>query len=264
MNTRWKKTFRQLNRMPEIAGCARITDQWWPLARAYAGIRPLTYPYEVQLKDGGRIVLTDFFDLATFWPVFFTPTYPVEPTDRVIVDAGANVGMFTIYAGRRAPDARIAAIEPFPPTFQRLEAAVAMNRLANVTCLNAALGKDSGEAMMPTEEMGSQFRRVLTSATSTGLAVRVMSLRQALDSLGLDEVDQLKMDIEGGEYQTLLFTGPDVLRRIRRINLEYHPAPSEDCTIGRLTAHLKDNGLLCVLHRDDGSGYGIAHFQNRR
>jgi FkbM family methyltransferase len=263
MNQRWKKIFRQLNRTPEVARCARITHQWWPLACAYAGLRPLSFPYEVLLKDGGRVMLTDFFDLSTFWPIFFTPTYPVDPADRVIVDAGANVGMFTLYARRRAPAARIAAIEPFPPTFERLQAAIARNKLSGVTCLNAALGDASGEALMPTEEMGSQFRQVLTSPASTGIAVRVMTLRQALDSLGLDRVDHLKMDIEGGEYPSLLSAGPDVLRRIRRIYLEYHPATSEDCNIERLTAHLKDNGLTRVFHRYDGDGYGMAHFQNR-
>jgi hypothetical protein len=72
------------------------------------------------------------------------------------------------------------------------------------------------------------------------------------------------MDIEGGEYQSLLFAGPEVLRRIRRISLEYHPAPSPDCTIERLTAHLGNSGLACVFRRDDGDGYGIVHFENRR
>ena len=62
------------------------------------------------------MALTDFFDLATLWLIFFSPAYPVKASDRVIVDAGANVGFFTLYASHRAPLARIISIEPFPPT----------------------------------------------------------------------------------------------------------------------------------------------------
>lgn len=257
---RWTKAFRQLNRLPELARCAQLTDQWWPLACAYVGLRPLRFPYHVHLNDGSQIVLTDFFDLATFWPIFLTPTYPVRVDDRFIVDAGANVGMFTIYAARKAPGARIGAIEPFPSTFERLERAAASNKLTGVTCLKAALGRESGEALMPTDEMGSQFRQVVTGGCATALAVRVMSLGEALESLNLDRVDLLKMDIEGGEYPSLLHATPDVLWRIGRICLEYHP--SDNCTFTDLAEHLKNNGFRCTFHRYDGAGYGMAHFQN--
>jgi Methyltransferase FkbM domain len=115
---------------------------------------------------------------------------------------------------------------------------------------------------MATEPMGSQFRSVVTSSVGAALAVRVMSLSEIFDKFRLDAVDLLKMDIEGGEYSTLLFAGPEVLRRIRRICIEYHPAPDENSTIGRLTTHLENNGFRRTFHRHDGDGYGMAHYNN--
>ena len=121
---------RQLDRAPEIFRCARACAQWLPLALGYAGLKPLSYPHQVLFRDGSRIRLDDFFDLTTFWPIFFRPSYPVSSNAAVVLDAGANIGAFTLYAARTAPSARIFAIEPFGPTFQRLIDTVDANRLS--------------------------------------------------------------------------------------------------------------------------------------
>lgn len=259
--SRWTKIFRQLNRLPEVARCSALTSQWWPLASAYAGLKKLRLPYTVRFSGGGETVITDFFDLATFWPIFFTPAYPVSRNDKVIIDAGANVGMFTLYAARQAPQAKIVAIEPFPTTFDRLKQTIEINHLSSVTCLNVALGKEAGQAIMPTTEMGSQFRQVVTGEDGRpGIPVPVVGLGEMLDQQGLDQVDLLKMDIEGGEYPTLLNATPEALRRIQRICLEYHPSPDIHSSLERLASHLENSGFQRTFARDDGEGYGMARF----
>jgi hypothetical protein len=71
-----------------------------------------------------------------------------------------------------------------------------INKLTGVTCLNTALGREAGKALMPADEMRSQFRQVVANASSTALAVRVMTLREALESLWIDRVDLPKVDIK--------------------------------------------------------------------
>ena len=99
------------------------------------------------------------------------------------------------------PGSRIIAIEPFPPTFARLQATVTANRLSNVQCVNAALGAEEGLAYMGTIDEPSQFRAVTESGEQ---AVRVTTLQTIFDQNNVDEVDLLKIDIEGGDINRCL------------------------------------------------------------
>jgi FkbM family methyltransferase len=265
MTARWMKLFLRLGRAPGIFRCARACAQWAPLSLAYIGLRPLRYPYLVLFRDGDRIRLDTFFDLTTFWSTFFCPAYPVQPNDAVIMDAGANIGTFTLYAARTAPAARIWAIEPFDTTFQRLTETVVSNRLSDrVTCLQCALGDQEGEARMPTSDQPSQFRRLVTGVGEATIPVKVTSIEAIFRAQEIDRVDLLKLDIEGGEYPSILCSPPNVLRRIRRICMEYHPMFADElCSKEPLFAHLARAGMVCTLDVPNSDGYGIAHFQLR-
>jgi FkbM family methyltransferase len=58
----------------------------------------------------------------------------------VILDVGANIGVYTIAAAVLNPKAEVIAFEPLPSAFDRLQANVLLNRLVNVVCVNAAVG----------------------------------------------------------------------------------------------------------------------------
>ena len=53
-------------------------------------------------------------DVSTFKKIFvwrgYDLHYPFQP--RVILDAGANIGLSSIWFARRFPDARVIAVEP--------------------------------------------------------------------------------------------------------------------------------------------------------
>src|SRR5580658_304289 len=139
MASRLWKVLKHANRAPEIFRCIRETAQWAPLSSAYLGLSSVQYPYILRLRLGEQIKLEEHTDLKTFWQVFLRRVYPVHTADRVIVDVGANVGLFTLYAARCAPQARIVAIEPFPATFDRLLTMVRDHHLdTRVSCLNCA------------------------------------------------------------------------------------------------------------------------------
>ncbi|MBC7978654.1 MAG: amino acid adenylation domain-containing protein, partial [Myxococcales bacterium] len=47
------------------------------------------------------------------------------PEHAVVLDVGANIGMFSLYVAHHYPDAKLFAFEPLPPIFDRLEANLA-------------------------------------------------------------------------------------------------------------------------------------------
>jgi tRNA G46 methylase TrmB len=63
---------------------------------------------------------------------------------QTIVDIGADVGVFTVFAASRSPHARIIAVEPTPRSYGYLCSNAKRNRLGNVIPLQAACGASRG------------------------------------------------------------------------------------------------------------------------
>ena len=72
-----------------------------------------------------------------------------QPADRdVIVDVGANVGLFTIWLAKRNPHCRVLALEPFPENFVLLQANLNEARVRSATPYRIALGAIAGQGYM--------------------------------------------------------------------------------------------------------------------
>ncbi len=255
----------KLHRSVEVLRCMRETDQWMRLSAAYLGVRELKYPCELQLHGLEPVVLREKTDLWAFWQIFLRRVYEVTGTEKVIVDAGANVGFFTLWAARRAPQARILSIEPVPETQERLRENVRRNGLdGRVTCIQCALGGMAELRMVKVGLAKSQARRVLAYDPGAGAAVapvQTKTLTQVFDEHQIASLDLLKMDIEGGEYETLLSTPVAVLKRIQRIALEYH-ADVPGYTTGQLLEYLREAGFEVKKDMHNSEGYGVALLEN--
>jgi len=268
-----------LKRIREVFTCCRETRQWLAVTLAYLGLRSLSYPCELRLRSGEVLTLKERMDLIIFWLIFMHRHYPVQRLDRVIVDVGANIGLFTLYAAREAPEAHIVTIEPFPATCRSLMELVDRNRLGDrVTVLNCAVAGSSGVGAMDcAPQMPSQYRRVYSSTTvglnanhrgdagnaqpGDGVIVRTVTLAQALDSAKVTNADFVKMNIHGSEYEVLMSTPASALRRLKRIAVQYHDLSAE-AKIGKneLFEHLRGIGFRLESDRDTRRGAGLAVF----
>lgn len=250
---------RRLDRAPEVLACARRARGWARLTAAYLGARALSFPHWVELRDGTALRLETFHDLVTAWIIFFRDEYDVDPSARVIVDAGANIGAFSLYAARAAPGARIVALEPFPATLARLRETIRANRLeGRVVCRDVALAGASERRRLDDDpSLPSQSRGL--SASETGVVVEALTLGDLLEREGLERVDLLKIDIEGGEHEVFLEAPSAVLARIERVAMEYHPNASKRPLFARLEAE----GLRLVRDVVDAPDSGVAHFERR-
>jgi FkbM family methyltransferase len=138
------------------------------------------------------------------------------PAPRIL-DVGANIGLFGVYALSRRPDARITSFEPDPDNFRVLDLTVAANqRAGSWDAVPAAVSNADGElSFAPGDGAKSHL-----APTENGERTITVPAVDFFDQLG-DGVDLVKMDIEGGEWQILadprLATAP-----IRVIRLEWH------------------------------------------
>src|ERR1700680_2049448 len=151
------KALRNLNRLPEVWRCRRHTKEWFRLTAAYIGLYQ-NFPFTITLPSG-TFEFVEPSDVATFWQIFYRDVYPVCSADRLIIDAGANIGAFTLYALLSAPQSTVIAVEPAPDCCQRIKVMLRAHGLESRCKLHeVALGKSRGETFLPLTA-GSQFRR---------------------------------------------------------------------------------------------------------
>jgi FkbM family methyltransferase len=262
-SSRLTLSLKHLDRWREVPRCFREFEESIALLANYMGLSHMTMPTMARHRSGLRLRIDEFGDLEAIWQIFLRRVYEVRPADRVIVDAGGNVGMFSCYASWRAPQSRILTIEPFPKSVERLRTHIAENRLdERVTVLDRALTAGPSEVLMPLDTPSSQQKPVLHGRTEGKTVVRVPSLplSEAVATLP-ERIDLLKMDIEGSEFEVLLHTPHTTLQRFRRINVEHHepPAGTSYSKTG-LIAHLEQTGFTVRQYAGaPGDAYGILH-----
>jgi FkbM family methyltransferase len=220
-----------------------------PCAKAlFRGGARLDHPPD---RAGLAHTLLEIFHERCYTPGHF---YQPAPGDT-IVDAGANVGIFTFWASRQNPRGRILALEPFPENFALLERNVAFNRLAGVTSFQVALGGTAGQGVMQAGVGRSLDHRLCPESTGGGEAVGVVSLGDLFGMAKSDSIAFLKMDIEGSEHDAFMKSDTALFRRFRRIAVEYHDNLRPG-TLALLQGRLGETHRLTV--RPDGAaGYGI-------
>ncbi|MBL4850319.1 MAG: FkbM family methyltransferase [Planctomycetes bacterium] len=255
---RLRSVLDNLDRAPEILECRRLTSQWPALTSAYLGVRELSYPYLLRLNDYRSLQLHEPGDLVTAWVIFFRGEYQVDSSCRTIVDGGANIGAFTLFALAAAPEAKIWSLEPFPETFHKLELTIARNnQVTRVSTHQVALAPESGTRHMAGGDLPSHKRVLVEEASPQDVSVEALPLGEFLDREGLETLDLLKLDIEGEEHPLLQDTPDEVLKRIGALVMEYHPrAPKEP-----LFARLIKSGFRLEHDRPINEACGIAHFR---
>jgi len=255
------RALRHASRLPEVATCLRSISPGMEVAASYVGLARMELPRRVRFRNGLEYRLEEYYDLETLWQIHFHRVYPLEPSDTVIVDAGANVGLFACWAASSNPRATIYAIEPSPDNLVRLREHLRTNALeSRVTVVPAALSGSETTVWLSGRASASQMFHVVDEQAADTHAVPALSLAAMLAQVPAPRVDFLKMDIEGSEYSTLMTATADDLRPVRRLSLEYHEPPAGSAyTKGALLDHLRACGFTRITDEHPGSAYGMIH-----
>lgn len=216
----------------------------------------------VRMKFRGRMDLWSVKE--TFLDAFYT-RYGVEIQDGwTIIDIGAGIGDFSIYAAYGNPHAVIYAVEPFADSFQLLIENLTLNAVDNVIAFQSAIWGHSGELKLDFSR-GEPLQIVSQGVEKTKddaalMPVQAISLEDFLSGQGIEQVDLLKMDCEGAEYEILLHASSPVIQKIDRLVMEYH-----DLSAGRdhqvLLQFLEEEGFHVTKHANivhDDIGYLFA------
>jgi FkbM family methyltransferase len=147
----------------------------------------------------------------------------VKPGMKVF-DVGANAGFYTLAFARLVGEGgHVWAFEPLEANLQNLRRHVALNELANVTVVPAAVAERAGVARFTVAESNSMGRL----ADGGDRDVPTVSLDEFCLQAGIDSPDLIKLDIEGGESLALKGAGRIVAQGKATILLALHGLEQE-------------------------------------
>lgn len=173
-------------------------------------LRSSTFPLVGELFYISKVE-TGFLAHGIFHEHIYDGDPPLElPDDAIIIDAGANIGMFTLYmierlAGRRP---KVFAFEPIPTTFAALAANIRARYVeANVRLFNYGLSDRSGTA---------SFFFYPNLAACSSILDRDADLRQISEGQDTEEILRTFYPAMYLPYKYLPFTRGMIKRAILR------------------------------------------------
>jgi amino acid adenylation domain-containing protein/FkbM family methyltransferase len=197
-----------------------------------------------------------------------------------VVDAGANIGLFTLLARRLARDLRIVCLEPNPRTFACLEANTA--GMTGVTCLPVGVSNEEKTARLTSYEGMSLLSGLYADAAierevvkryalgepsapgdgeevlpglddvldrrlrSTSVVATLRTLSGIVAEQKLDRIDLLKINVEKSELDVLNGLEPEDWPKIRQAVIEV----DREETLAAITSLLERHGFEIAVHQD--------------
>jgi FkbM family methyltransferase len=151
-------------------------------------------------------------------------------TARTVLDIGANTGVYSLLALTSNPECRVVAWEPFPGTYEKLVRNIELNGLqarAELRC-EAAAESDGMSFLEPHENWA--MHTVSTIPSNSSISVRSSTVDSVVPSDV--QVDLIKIDVEGREYEVLCGAKRVLAESRPAILIEIQPScPTRDQTM---------------------------------
>ena len=166
-----------------------------------------------------------------------------------IVDIGANVGLFSLWARHHFRDAIIHAYEPNPEIF---DYAAGNLRQMNVSIFREGVASANSSARLVAAKSS---RLVRTEKTPKG-EIKLRGIADVVDRIG-GRIDLLKIDCEGAEWE--IFEQHDAFRNVHQIRMEYHLLERRD--LARFEHTMGELGFQ-IIKLITNRNFGIAWLEN--
>lgn len=196
-------------------------------------LRGVDQPLEVDCRPLNRKIWLRpaTSDLEVFHEIFADKDYEFACWDispKLIVDAGANIGLTSLYFSMRHPGAKIIAIEPEPSNLEILRRNTRGE--ANIEVIAGALWPRKASLSM-TDENAEKWAFSVSETERDGSGIEAWTIPDILDHAGADRIDLLKIDIEGAEKDLFSAGWQEWLPRVRRIVIELHDRLVPGCSM---------------------------------
>lgn len=200
------------------------------IVKVRKGLVEFTYSGKKVLLAGGiglgaELVLENFVNDQYSW---------LDVEKKVVLDLGANIGDTGIYFALRGA-AKVYALEPYPYTYEIAKENVGLNGMSGIIeVVNE--GCSSKDGFITLDPKFKNMGNVVLRPATNGKRIKMRSLDWLVKRYRLKDAI-LKMDCEGYEYEIILNSKAETLRRFDQIMLEYH------CGYINIARKLRESGF---------------------
>jgi FkbM family methyltransferase len=189
-------------------------------------------------------------DKFTFFEVFIRKDYVFDyPRDfgspRTIIDAGANIGLTSVFFANKYPEASIFAIEPEVDNFRLLVENT--EQYEQVRPMKSALRSKS--KLVEVVDRGYGFRGFIVQdvADQGKDSLYAVTVVDILKENSLNAIDILKIDIEGSEKELFEENYDEWLPKVKCLIIELHDHTMGGCSMAFFRAISKYNFSSRIL-----------------
>jgi FkbM family methyltransferase len=215
------------------------------LFRRDFGVVPNNYHEALDLID--TIITTDQYGAARFLKA-----------NSVVVDAGANIGAFSVFAATLAPHGSVYAFEPAPRAFELLKRNIVLYQ--NIHCYNLGLGNTSTrhklyvhsqDTFSSTYEDSGRLEIVQRKGSLIDIDSQVITIDEFVSREHINKLDLIKIDTEGYEAKVIEGARNTITKHRPIIVLAGYHHPDDAAALPALVNSIVDNYKCSIEHRGD-------------
>lgn len=211
-------------------------------------------------RQEARMIYTEIFTGRDYLPAGVK-----LPPGAFVVDAGGNIGLFSLFVKRECPDATVLAVEPVPELADAFRRNLALHEVCGVTVHEVALGataedgvpftyyprlpgnstrypeqKDVQREVMAALSDAEWAERAFVGREFTVPVRRLSDLLAAAGTPATGRIDLVKVDVEGAELDVLRGIDDADWARIDRLAMEVQ---DRDDRLARIVDLLRERGF---------------------
>jgi FkbM family methyltransferase len=185
-------------------------------------------------------------DLPVFEDILIRRSYDIEYdfVPKVIFDCGANIGLASVFYANLFPDAKIIAVEPEASNFELL-------KKNTESYPNIHLHKNglwNKKTRLKIEDVGCEKWAFMLTEVSDDIpgSIEAISIPDLMQQYQCDEIDILKIDIEGSEKELFESNYENWLPKVKILIIELHDRMREGAALSFFKAITKYNFNLSM------------------
>ena len=168
---------------------------------------------------------------------------PERVKDRVVIDFGANIGAFSLYAALLGAK-QVVSVEPISASYNTFLKNIHRLGLTNITTLKNIVAED-GNKFLPVSLNSNAGANSMYNVSDNYEVVETITFDEIMNRIQGHDI-LMKLDCEGGEYDVLLNAKPEHLTRINEIMMEIHT-----------DLHPKYKGKEIIMQRLQDAGFNL-------
>ncbi len=174
-------------------------------------------------------------DFSVYRQIFLEGEYDIHfPKDvQNIIDAGANIGLFSVFIKRIFPTSSIVCIEPDKENFDCL--AKNTNALSLVYLENKGVWSHSCKLKVNLQPQGAEWGVTVEEDNING-SISAISINEIIEKYQYQTIDILKIDIESSEKIIFASNYESWLPKVKMLIIELHDWQSPGCSKAFLSA----------------------------